>query len=432
MVGSAVGLGNIWRFPYLAGENGGAAFTLIYLAFSLLLCLPVFCAEFVIGRRGRGDTVGSLRTLAPGTRWHLGGYVSLLAVFLIISFYIVVGGWSLKYLAESLVFSFSRGADTDYAAHFHSFSTAAAVPLACMLLFLAITAAVVLGGVQKGIERYSKWMMPIIFVIVLFLAVRSLFLPGGEAGFRYLFKPDFSRITPDIVMAALGQSFLSLSLGMGVVITYGSYVKKSDNILGHASLTVVLDILFALLAACAIMPTVFSQGIQPDQGPGLVFVTLPYIFSNMPFGGAVAILFFLSLLLAAVTSAISLLEVLTSFVMDKWHIPRRRAVLANVLLISVTGTLCCLSLGSLSGFKIAGRTLFDLFDYVSSDILLTLSALVVVLFVGWRMKREDFFDEINGEAHGMLTRRLVPVVYYLVKYAAPVTILLILFSKIRF
>ncbi|MBO4768051.1 MAG: sodium-dependent transporter [Bacteroidales bacterium] len=309
MVGSAVGLGNIWRFPYLVGENGGAAFILVYLLFSFIISLPVFCAEFVMGRRGRASAVGAFRNLAPGTKWYLGGFISILAAFLIISFYSVVGGWSIKYLVDSVMLKFSAGsAGTDYGNAFSAFTTGRFEPLVYMLIFVLITAAVVVLGVQKGIERFSKWMMPLLFVLILVLVARSAFLPGAATGYGYLFKPDFSKITSDTLIAALGQSFFSMSLGMGAIIIYASYVKKEDNIFSHSIITVSLDTVFALLAACAIMPAVFSFGVQPDQGPGLVFVTLPYIFSNMPLGSLVAILFFISLLLAAVSSEISLVR----------------------------------------------------------------------------------------------------------------------------
>ena len=427
MVGSAVGLGNIWRFPYLVGENGGAAFILVYLLFSILISLPVFCAEFIIGRRGRASAVGAFRNLAPGTKWFLSGYLSILAVFLILSFYSVVGGWGIKYLVDSVQMRFSaEAAGTDFGAAFAAFSTGRWEPLVYMIIFVIVTAAVVILGVEKGIERFSKWMMPLLFVLILVLVVRSALLPGAETGYEYLFRPDFSKITSNTLMAALGQSFFSMSLGMGAIIIYGSYVKKSDSIVSHSAITVVLDTVFALLAACAIMPAVFSFGVQPDQGPGLVFVTLPYIFSNMPLGGLVAFLFFISLLLAAVSSAISLVEVMVSFMMEEFHLSRKLAVAISILTQAVFGTICSLSLMPDSPLKLAGMTIFDLFDKVSSDYVLTIGALLIVLFVGWKIKRADYMDEMTSGGTVHLPKWVANTIYWLIKVVAPLAILAIL------
>jgi NSS family neurotransmitter:Na+ symporter len=427
MVGSAVGLGNIWRFPYLVGENGGAAFILVYLLFSVLISLPVFCAEFVIGRRGRASAVGAFRNLAPGTKWYLSGFTSILAVFLILSFYSVVGGWSIKYMVDSIQMKFSAAAaGTDFGASFSGFSTGIWEPLIYMFIFIIINAGVVIMGVEKGIERFSKWMMPVLFVLILVLVARSAFLPGAGVGYEYLFKPDFSKITTQTLMAALGQSFFSMSLGMGAIIIYGSYVKKSDNIASHSVITVGLDTLFALLAACAIMPAVFSFGVEPGQGPGLVFVTLPYIFSNMPLGSLVAFLFFLSLLLAAISSAISLVEVMASFLIEEMHCSRRLAVFISILSQVVFGTLCSLSLRPGSPLTIGGMSIFDLFDKISSDYVLTIGALLIVLFVGWKMKKADYMDEMTSGGTIHLPKWIAETIYWLLKVVAPLAILTIL------
>ena len=427
MVGSAVGLGNIWRFPYMVGENGGAAFILIYLAFSFLISLPVFCAEFVIGRRGRSNAVGAFRKLAPGSKWYLGGFLSIIAVFLILSFYSVVGGWGIKYLVDSVAMKFSASAaGTDFGAAFATFSTGKIAPLIYMLIFVLVTAAVVVLGVQKGIERFSKWMMPLRFVLILVLVARSAFLPGAGAGYGYLFRPDFSKITSDTLIAALGQSFFSMSLGMGAIIIYGSYVKRDDNILSHSLITVSLDTVFALLAACAIMPAVFSFGVQPNQGPGLVFVTLPYIFTNMPLGNLVALFFFISLLLAAVSSAISLVEVMVSFLIEELHCSRKLAVGISIALQAVFGTLCSLSLMPDSPLKVGGLTLFDLFDKISSDYVLTIGALLIVLFVGWKIKKANFMDEMTSGGAVRIPKWIALTIFWIIKVVAPLAILTIL------
>ncbi|MBO4571821.1 MAG: sodium-dependent transporter [Bacteroidales bacterium] len=426
MVGSAVGLGNIWRFPYLVGENGGGAFILIYIVFSILISLPVFCAEVIIGRRGRASAVGAFRNLAPGSKWHLAGYLSILAVFLILSFYSVVGGWSIKYLVDSAMLKFSAGADADFSELFSSFSTATWSPLIYMLVFILINSAVVILGVKNGIERFSKWMMPLLFLLILILVVRSACLPGAGVGYNYLFHADFTKINSDTLMAALGQSFFSMSLGMGAMIIYGSYVSRKDSIASHAVVTLSLDTLFAILAACAIMPAVFSFGLQPNQGPGLVFVTLPYLFSNMPLGTIVAIFFFISLLLAAISSAISLLEVMTSFLIEEFHLSRRQAVTICIAIQVVFGTLCSFSLQAGSPLKLAGLSLFDLFDKVSSDYVMTIGALLTVIFVGWKIKRSDYLDEMTSGGAVHLPRWAAEVIYWLIKVVAPLAILAIL------
>ena len=427
MVGSAVGLGNIWRFPYMVGENGGAAFILIYLLFSFLISLPVFCAEFVIGRRGRAGAIGAFRKLAPGSKWYLGGFLSVIAVFLILSFYSVVGGWGIKYMVDAIQLKFSSAAAAnDFGATFANFSTGRFEPLVYMMIFVLVTAAVVVLGVQKGIERFSKWMMPLLFVLILVLVARSAFLPGGATGYSYLFRPDFSKITSGTLIAALGQSFFSMSLGMGAIIIYGSYVKRDDNILNHSLITVSLDTVFALLAACAIMPAVFSFGVQPNQGPGLVFVTLPYIFTNMPLGNLVALFFFVSLLLAAVSSAISLVEVMVSFLIEECRCSRKLAVGISIAMQALFGTLCSLSLMPDSPLRLGGLPLFDLFDKISSDYVLTIGALLIVLFVGWRLKKADFMDEMSSGGTVRAPKWIVNTIYWIIKVVAPLAILTIL------
>lgn len=434
MAGSAVGLGNIWRFPYVLGQYGGAAFILVYIAASLLVALPIFFAESVIGRRSGRDTYGAMQLLAPGTAWKWGGLLTILSPLLILSYYSVVGGWSVEFLFKSLSFSFTeKAAAEEVSGYFGKFISSTWQPLLSHTLFMALVAGVVLGGVKNGIERFSKVAMPLLFVLILFIVGYSLTLPGSRAGVEYLVKPDFSKLTADAYAAALGQAFFSLSLGVGTVLTYASYVKKEENLVVSGMGTAVSDLLFAMIAAFAVMPAVFAAGIEPGSGPGLVFQTLPYIFNTMsqamPITSAlVSIAFFLTILAAALTSAISMLEVGVAYLVDEKGMERRKATLLLALGTWLLGVLCSLSFGPLAGVKLLGLRLFDFLDSLCSVWLLPLGGLLFTLFVGWWMSRADVRDELtNG---GTCNVRLFGLVYFLMRYLAPVGILVVFLTNL--
>lgn len=429
-IGSAVGLGNLWRFPYLVGQNGGAAFILIYLFFSIVICTPIMVAELVIGRRGQGAPAISFFNLSGSRKWASVGILAMFTCILILSFYGVVGGWTIKYLVNSVCLQYREGAVLDSASAFGQFVSGSGGPIVYFLIFTALTGAVILAGVTKGIERTSKFMMPVLFVLVVLVAVRSITLPGSAEGLKYLFKPDFSQIDSNVVLAALGQAFFSLSLGAGMQITYGSYTRSDDNIIQNAFISSFSDTLFAILAGCAIMPAVFAFGINPGEGAGLAFVTLPQVFVQMPMGGLFAILFFATLFLAAITSAISLFEVVTASMMEIWKMTRRKAALLTGSIIVALGCVCSLSQGVLSGFTVFGKNVFDLFDYVSSNVLMLLTSLLVVLFVGWRLKKEAFLDEVTAGGRARMPRSVGAVLFYIIKYAAPLVIFAIVLSVI--
>ena len=428
MAGSAVGLGNIWRFPFILGENGGAAFILVYIAASLVLVLPIFYAESIIGRRARSDTYGAMKKLAPGTHWHWAGLLTVLTPLLLLSYYSVVGGWSVEYLFKSLSFSFTDVPADAIPGFFGHFITSPWQPVITHTAFMAMVTGIVLGGVQKGIEKFSKVAMPLLFVLILVIMVYSLTLPGSMKGVEYLVKPDFSRLTADAYAAALGQAFFSLSLGVGPILTYSSYVKKEENLLVSGVGTAVSDLLFALIAAFAVMPAVFAAGIQPGGGPGLVFETLPFIFHKMGEGMPVittliSSVFFVAILAAALTSAISMLEVGVAFLTDEKGMPRRRATLLLAFLCWAVGILCSLSFGPLAHVTVLGNTFFDFLDGLCSNWLLPLGGLLFTLFVGWKMSKADVRDEFtNG---GTVNVRLFDVVYFLMRFVAPVGILVI-------
>lgn len=434
MAGSAVGLGNIWRFPYVLGQYGGAAFILVYIAASLLVALPIFFAESVIGRRSGRDTYGAMQLLAPGTAWKWGGLLTILSPLLILSYYSVVGGWSVEFLFKSLSFSFTeKAAAEEVSGYFGKFISSTWQPLLSHTLFMALVAGVVLGGVKNGIERFSKVAMPLLFVLILFIVGYSLTLPGSRAGVEYLVKPDFSKLTADAYAAALGQAFFSLSLGVGTVLTYASYVKKEENLVVSGVGTAVSDLLFAMIAAFAVMPAVFAAGIEPGSGPGLVFQTLPYIFNTMsqamPITSAlVSIAFFLTILAAALTSAISMLEVGVAYLVDEKGMERRKATLLLALGTWLLGIFCSLSFGPLAHVKLLGLNIFDFLDALCSNWLLPLGGLLFTLFVGWWMSKADVRDELtNGGSRNV---RLFGLVYFLMRYLAPVGIMAVFLTNL--
>ena len=428
MAGSAVGLGNLWRFPYLVGTNGGAAFIIIYLAFVFLLALPIMYSEFIIGRRSQANVFGAYKVLAPGTKWCASGFVYVLGSLFIISFYCVVGGWTIDYLWKAITFKFTTTDTAVLDGMFAQTVTSSTEPLIFMLIFLFATALIVMAGIKDGIERYTKVMMPMLFVIVVLVAVRSVTLPGASAGLDFLFKPDFSKVTANTFLDALGQAFFSLSIGCGTIMTYGSYVSKKENIIGLSAETAITDTTFAVIAGLAIMPAVFAFGISPAEGPGLVFVTLPYIFAQLPFGAFLAILFFFMLFIAAITSSISQLEVIVSYLKEEFNMSRKLAILLSLTVIVVFGVLCSLSQGTLADVKIFGLNFFDFFDKTSANILLPLGGFLAVIFVGWKMKKPEVVDELTSGGSHKIKGYFLNFVYYSIKYLAPVVVAIVLIS----
>ena len=429
MAGSAVGLGNLWRFPYLVGENGGAAFIIIYILLSFIICLPIFISEFVIGRRSQKNAFAAFRDLSGGSAWRWVGLFTIIVPLIVLSYYSVIGGWSVEYLLKSVCFSFTGEASQSVChSMFTDFVSSTWAPLIAHTAFLLVTTLIVIVGIKDGIEKFSKVMMPLLFFIVVVIAIYSMTLPGASAGLDYLFNPDFSKITGKAIAAALGQAFFSLSLGFGTIMTYASYVSKQENVMFQSAATAVSDLMFALIAGMAIMPAVFAFGLNPQSGPGLVFETLPFVFGQMPAGGLVAILFFLALLVAALTSSISMLEVAVAYLVEEKKLSRVGACSLLFVICWIVGALCSLSFGPLSHIQIDGGNLFDFFDNLSSNILMTLGSLLTVLFVGWRMKKTDVYDEFtNG---GTLSRnaKIFGVLWFLIRYVCPLAIAAIFVS----
>ena len=431
MAGSAIGLGNLWRFPYLVGSYGGAAFIFVYIFCVFLLCLPIFMSEVIVGRRSRANAYGAFKKLAPGTRWKWLGAISVITPVIVVSYYSVVGGWSVEYFLKACTLEFTAGVSrADMGSMFSSFITSVWSPIVGHTIFLLLTAAIVISGVKSGIEKFGKIMMPLLFVLIIVIAARAATLPGAGEGFRYLFRPDFSKIDASVCSAALGQAFFSLSLGVGTILTYGSYVSKKENICVSSTYTATADFLFALLASCAIMPAVFAFGLNPQEGPGLVFETLPFIFSNMPLGWLVAILFFLALIVAALTSSISLYEVGVAYLVEEKHYSRRGASILLFVVAWLLGILCSLSFGPLADFRIFGQTVFNLFDKLSANVLMPAGGLLLVIFVGWVMKKSDVVDELTNGGTLKTNVRMSGFIYFLIRYVCPLAVLAVFASAL--
>ncbi len=437
MAGSAIGLGNIWRFPYMVGQNGGAAFILVYLFAALFLCVPIFISESIIGKRTQLSTFGAMEALAPGSKWKWMGFLTVITPLIILSYYSVVGGWSIEYLLKSLTFSFTSS-DLGYEAHssiFGSFISSAWGPLICHTVFMIGNALVVIAGVRGGIEKFTKFTTPLLFLLIVLTMVYSVTLPGASEGVRYMVKPDFSKLSTSSVLSAMGQAFFSLSLGVGTILTYASYLKHDENLLATGAFTSLSDLLFALLAGFAVMPAVFAAGIEPGAGPGLIFEALPFIFTKMGasapvISSIVAILFFLTILCAALTSSISMLEVGVAYLVDQKNVSRKKATIILALACWLVGAFCSLSFGPLQDVQIFGRTIFDFCDHLTSDFLMTFGSLLFVIFVGWRMKKSEVYSEFTNDGSSRTSVRLFGVVYFFIRFVAPAVILLIFFSNL--
>ncbi len=425
-VGSAVGLGNIWRFPYETGSSGGAAFLFVYILFVVAIGIPVICAEFVIGRSTRRNIAGAFRSLGARFPWNMPACTGLTAVFLIMGFYSVVAGWTLYYLYESIA---GFGATADAAAlheRFDDFTGSAWQSVTCTLVFLACNYLVILRGVRKGIERMANVLMPLLVVILVAFCINSLCMPGAGEGLAFLFRPDFSALTGSDILSAMGQAFFSLSVGMGTLATYAAYFSDRTPLARVASVTALSDTLVAVLAGVIIFPAVFSFGMEPVAGPRLVFEVLPSIFTHLPLGQVWAVLFFVLLFLASLTSTVSTTEVSTSYIIQEWGLSRRQAVTVNALIVTSLAVVCALSFGMLSDMRVAGLNFFDLCDFIVSDILMPLGGMFLSIFVGWRLDRRTLDAQLTPEGRPAGPRpAYIPLMVFSLKYITPVCIFLV-------
>ena len=427
-VGCAVGLGNIWRFPYMLGENGGAAFLLVYISCILFLGIPVMITEFFIGRYSRKNAAGAFKVMAPGTKWSVIGYNGVTAAFLILGYYAVVSGWTLEYIVQAFSGSLEGKNATDFADEFTAFSTGVFRPILWTVVFIALTHIIIVSGVKEGIERASKVMMPMLFLILIALCVRSITLPGASEGLTFLFNPDFSKIDSSVVLSAMGQAFFSLSIGMGCLITYASYFGKQTNLQTTALQVTILDTLVAVLAGVMIFPAVFSFGIEPTTGPELVFITLPNVFEQLPFGNIWSFVFFVLLALAALTSTISLHEVSTAYVHEEYHVSRKKAAIIVSVGVTIVGILCSLSMGLLSSYTLFGLNFFNLLDFVTAKIMLPLGGMMICIFTAKRVDKLLLKEEVTN--HGTIRFYFFSTYVFFVKYIAPIGIGLIFFNEL--
>ena len=409
--GSAVGLGNVWRFPYMVGENGGAVFIIIYVACVVLLGIPCMISEFIVGRHGQANTARAYRKLAGRTPWALIGYMGVLTGFLITGYYAVVSGWCLQYILASLI-GHLQGDPEYFKTYFAELASDPVKPVLWTVIILGVTYLIIEHGVRDGIERASKMLMPTLFILLLIIVGASCMLPNADKGIEFLFKPDLSKLTGDVFLGALGQSFYSLSIAMGCLCTYASYFSKYTNLTKSASQIAFIDCMVAILAGLMIFPAAFSVGVNPDSGPSLIFITLPNV--------------------AALTSLMSLHEVSTAFIHEELMVSRKKAALIVTILTSIIGAFCSLSLGAVDGLVVFGKSLFDWFDFITGQIFLPIVGFLTCIFIGWfvphHIVKEEFTN--SGELKSQSYVRLFHIFIFLVKYVCPLAILLIFLHQL--
>ena len=431
-LGSAVGLGNIWKFPYFTGQYGGAAFIIVYLICVALAGVPVMVSEFVVGRRANANPVGAFKKLAPGTAWYAIGYSGIAASFLIMLFYTSVAGWVYSYILRALMGTFINASPEMTVGVFGNLITSTYEPIIWQIIVLVVVSSIIIAGVQKGIERMTKTLMPILFVLLILCDVRALTLPGAQKGVEFLFRPDFTKLTGEVILIALGLAFFKLSVGMGTMVTYGSYYDKNQNLPGTAVKVALSDILVSMMAGLAIFPAVFAFGFEPDAGPGLLFITIPMVFSKMPLGNILLTIFFLLTAIAATTAMMSLLEVPVAYLVEEKGFSRPTATIMSAVTIALLGSTASLSAdaGSLLGtVKIFGKTFFDLYDYISSNILMPVGGLFTVLFIVWILGKKSLALELSN--NGQLNNKgVVNLFYTVVKYITPLLIIIIFLDSI--
>ena len=430
--GSAVGLGNVWRFPYMTGQNGGAAFILLYIGCIFLLGIPGMLSEFIVGRHAQTNAARAYDKLSGGRPWRLVGYLGILTSTIILGFYAVVAGWCLQYLFASLAGQVQG--DADYVRnYFVAFSSSPVKPVLWGVAFVLVTRLVVVRGVRRGIERASKWLMPMLLFLLLVLVMASCMLPGAIEGVRFLLMPDFSKLSSSVLLEALGQAFFSLSLGTACLCTYASYFSKQSRLSRDAAQIALLDTLIAIFAGLMIFPAAASVGVSPDSGPSLIFITLPNVFqqafSGMPaVGYIISIMFYALLVFAALTSTISMHEIGTAFFTEEWHLPRSRSAWVVTVVASLLCVFCALSVGAWPDLQLMGVSLMDFCDQLTANVMLPLGSMLTCIFVGWYIPRQTVFDEFTNQ--GTVDRRLFSVFLFAVRYVCPLCIVLIFLHQL--
>lgn len=421
--GSAIGLGAIWKFPYVAGTGGGGAFLLIFLLFTLLLGFPLLIGEFILGRKSQSDAITTYKKFAPHSKWHITGIIGVITSFLVLSFYSVVGGWIILYLVKALTGGLTGLSQDQFGLLFGQIISEPFSTLIGQLIFILLTIVVVAQGVQKGIEKASKIMMPALFVLFVIIVIRSLSLDGAMEGVKFLLVPDFTKLTSETILFALGQAFFTLTLGASVMVTYASYLPKTQNLPSSAMSIISLNIVIVLLAGLAIFPGVFSFGLEPDAGPTLIFSVLPAVFNQMPFGIFFFIAFLILFLFAALTSAFSMIEIIVASMTKNDSSKRKKSTWIIGMAIFIVGIPSCLSYGVMSDVKFFDKTVFDLVDFVVSNVLMPLGALLISIFIPLKLSKKELFDEIKQGSN--VGKFFFYTWFYLLKYVTPIAIIIV-------
>ncbi len=426
--GSAIGLGAIWKFPYMAGLSGGGAFFFIFLIFTIFVGMPILLAEFIIGRGSQKDAIAAYNTFAPNTQWHLVGILGMVTCFILLSFYSVVGGWILLYLFQTLIGNLSGLPENEYGVLFNEFIADPIIAITAQFIFMVSTIIVVAKGVQKGIERAGKIMMPALFIAFIVLIIRSLTLENVGEGIAFFLYPNFSNLSSKTILFALGQSFFSISVGVSVMVTYSSYLSKKEDLPKSAFTIVMMNIFISLLAGLAIFPAVFSFGFEPAEGPGLLFVVLPAVFDKMPLGSIFLFIFLLLFLFATLTSAFSMLEIIVAAITKQDGSKRKKVTWITGILIFIVGIPAALSYGVLGDFTVFDKTIFDLSDYLVSNILMPLGALLISVFVAFKVPKKVLLEEISaGSTYG---KKIFAIWFLIIKYVAPIAIIIVFLDAI--
>ena len=435
-LGSAVGLGNIWKFPYMTGMNGGGAFIIVYLVFVLLIGVPIMLSEFYLGRKTRSNVLGVFDKLKASKFWKIIGYFGLLSAMFIMFFYSTVAGWVYSYVFKAIRGDFASlstmGIDEARKAAEAQFTAASSTgisPMVWQFIAVAVVAVILIGGIKKGIERVTKTLMPVLLVLILICAVRALTLDGAKAGVDFLVKADFSKLTTTSILAAMGLAFFKLSLGMGTMVTYGSYFNKENNLIGTSVKVALSDTAVSLLAGFAVFPVVFTFNLAPEGGPGLLFSTIPLVFSLIPFGNILLVSFFLLSAIAATTAMISMVEVPVAILKEEFKLDRKKAVLISTIVMFIVGVLTTHPHSLFGSAQVMGKSFFDFFDYVSSNILLPVGGLLITIFVGYFVKKSDILEELNNE--GTLDNgSAVKLLHLVLRYITPVMLIIVFLNAI--
>ncbi len=429
---STVGLGNIWKFPYLTGKYGGGAFLLVYLLCVIFVALPIMISEMFIGRKTRKNAIGAIKSLTKTPFWRVIGYMGILSAFFILFFYSSVAGWVYSYIFKAISGAFAGGTLEKFQSVFGETITGPIPPIIWQIVAIAVVSTILLFGVKKGIERITKLLMPVLLALIIICDIRALFLPAAMDGIKFLFKVDFSSITKEVILMALGLSFFKLSLGMGTIITYGSYFTQDNNLFSTSGKVALSDTIVSLLAGIAIFPAVFSFGMTPEQGPGLLFITIPLVFSKIPLGSVLVVIFFILTAIAATTAMMSIFEVVITFITEEMKLTRKKAVAISASIVVIFGVLAALSASStglLGSVKILGLTFFDFFDSISSNILLPLGGLLIAIFMGYFINRSDIQNELSND--GTLNNRtLIKIYMFLLRFITPILLLIVFLSVI--